>query len=259
MHLAPIGYLQSCFRDKFGTPRQPGLVPESWAELRLRPDLQPEICLQGLEGFSHVWLIFWFHLNKISQYHAKVHPPRMNGQSVGLFATRTPHRPNPIGLSLVKLERIENAVLYFSGIDLVDGTPILDIKPYLPEIESVATDKVGWTSDAESFDITSQVIVEFTPAALLQLTQWQQSMTSEHPEVQLRDLIVRTIQLDPRPLIYRETHLPQNNLAPNLDSPQIEKIKKYRQDHAVRLFNGDIHFKFLQETQVEVFSIIIKE
>lgn len=255
MHLTPIGYLRSCYRDKFGTPRQPGLVPESWAELRLRPDLQPEICLQGLEGFSHVWLIFWFHLNKISQYHAKVHPPRKHGQSVGLFATRTPHRPNPLGLSLVKLERIENAVLYFSGVDLVDGTPVLDIKPYLPEIESISTEKVGWTRDAESSDKSSHVNVEFTPTAWLQLNQWQQSLANEHPEVQLHELIVNTIRLDPRPLIYRETCLSQSGVVPSLGPTNLEKVKKYRQDHAVRLFNGDIHFRFLHETQVEVFLI----
>jgi tRNA-Thr(GGU) m(6)t(6)A37 methyltransferase TsaA len=232
MQLNPIGTIESCFRDKFGTPRQPGLVPEATAQLRLRPDLQPEICLQGLEGFSHVWLIFWFHLNKISQYHAKVHPPRLEGKSVGLFATRTPHRPNPLGLSLVRLVRIENSILYFSGIDLVDGTPVLDIKPYLPEIEGIPAERAGWTSEAT----TTQISVEFSPTAKQQLDEWQARLGSTHPEVRLEKLIRETIQLDPRPLVYKR----------NADGAS----------HAVRLFDGDVHFRFFENPPLaEVFEI----
>ena len=133
--MEPIGYIESCFKDKFGTPRQPGLVKKAWAKLKIRADLQPEESLQGLEGFSHVWLIWVFHQNKVSRYHAKVHPPRLGGKSMGLFATRTPHRPNPIGLSLVEIVRVEKDGIVVSGADLVDGTPILDIKPYLQEVE----------------------------------------------------------------------------------------------------------------------------
>lgn len=232
MQLNPIGIIESCFRDKFGTPRQPGLAPEATAQLRLRPDLQPEICLQGLEGFSHVWLIFWFHLNRISQYHAKVHPPRLEGKSVGLFATRTPHRPNPIGLSLVRLVRIEEGTLYFSGIDLVDGTPILDIKPYLPEIEAVPAERSGWTSEAAN----SQISVEFSLIARQQLNEWQARLEFAHPGVNLEKLIRETIQLDPRPLVYKRA-------ADGVS-------------HAVRLFDGDVHFRFFDNpTSAEVFEI----
>ena len=79
VEVTPIGFLKSCYPDKFGTPRQPGLVPGARAELKLRPDLQPELALQGLEGFSHIWLIFVFHKNQSARYHAKVHPPRLGG------------------------------------------------------------------------------------------------------------------------------------------------------------------------------------
>ncbi|RYZ79837.1 MAG: tRNA (N6-threonylcarbamoyladenosine(37)-N6)-methyltransferase TrmO, partial [Proteobacteria bacterium] len=130
MQLTPIGTLESCYRDKFGTPRQPGLSPEAWSKLKIRADLQPAQALEGLEKFSHVWLIFEFHQNKTARYHAKVHPPRLGGESMGVFATRSPHRPNPLGLSLVKLVKIEGDCLFFAGADLVDGTPIFDIKPY---------------------------------------------------------------------------------------------------------------------------------
>ena len=111
MDVTPIGFLKSCYPDKFGTPRQPGLVSGARAELKLRSDLQPELALQGLEGFSHIWLIFIFHKNQSARYHAKVHPPRLKGEPIGLFATRTPHRPNPIGLSLVELVEIRVMLL----------------------------------------------------------------------------------------------------------------------------------------------------
>lgn len=236
-HLDPIGFIDSCFRDKFGTPRQPGLAPESSAELTLRSNLQPEISTLGLEGFSHVWLIFWFHLNKVAHYHAKVHPPRMNGQSVGLFATRSPHRPNPMGLSLVKLEKIVGPTLYFSGIDLVHGTPILDIKPYLPDIEAVPEARSGWAAQAanESTDI------EFSHEALTQLQEWQARYDELSKPTNLKKLIIETIQLDPRPLVYKN-----QSYLDKLDS---------RQSHAVRLFDGDIHFEYLSPTKALVKEI----
>lgn len=227
-----IGYLESCYKDKFGTPRQPGLAPASTAKLKIFPQLQPEESLQGLDSFSHVWLIFWFHLNQTAQFHAKVHPPRLEGKSLGLFSTRTPHRPNPLGLSLVKLEKIEKDELFFSGIDLVNGTPILDIKPYLPQIESKTEASEGWTQQAN----TTTISVEFSPQAADTLTKWQH----QKPELNLQQLIIETIQLDPRPLVYRGYE--------GQDSP-------YRADHAVRLYEGDIHFKFLQADLVQVHEI----
>ena len=86
--MEPIGYLESCYRDKFGTPRQSGLVKSSWARLRIRSDLQPEQALEGIEGFSHLWLVWVFHQNKTARYHAKVHPQRLEGKTMGVFATR---------------------------------------------------------------------------------------------------------------------------------------------------------------------------
>ncbi|WP_413576794.1 tRNA (N6-threonylcarbamoyladenosine(37)-N6)-methyltransferase TrmO [Bdellovibrio sp. HCB290] len=232
--MEPIGFIESCFKDKFGTPRQPGLVKSAWAKLKIRADLQPEEALQGLEGFSHVWLVWVFHQNKVARYHAKVHPPRMGGKSIGLFATRTPHRPNPIGLSLVELVKVEKDGIIVSGADLVDGTPILDIKPYLPEIESIPNAKTGWTSEVSKDPIQ----VEFSEHASKLLEQWQQ----RNPDKKLKEVIEDTLRLDPRPVVYR--------------GYEGEGAAPYRNKHAVRLFDGDIHFEFESATLVRVLDIL---
>ncbi len=139
-----LGLLESCFKEKFGTPRQPHLVPGSLARLRVHPRYSPLHSLAGLGEFSHVWLISWFHLNTNKTFHPKIHPPRLKGGKIGVFASRSPHRPNPLGLSLAKLEKVEGDTLYLSGIDLIDGTPILDIKPYLPFSDSAPAPQAGW-------------------------------------------------------------------------------------------------------------------
>ena len=95
MEIKPIAYAESCYLDKFGTPRQSGRAPAARAYLKFEKEFQPEIALQGLEDFSHIFVIFQFHLNNTARYHAKVHPPRFEGKTLGVFATRTPHRPNP--------------------------------------------------------------------------------------------------------------------------------------------------------------------
>lgn len=231
--MEPIGYLESCFKDKFGTPRQPGLVKKAWARLKIRGDLQPEESLQGLEGFSHVWLIWIFHQNKVARYHAKVHPPRLGGKSMGVFATRTPHRPNPLGLSLVELISVEKDGIVVAGADLVDGTPILDIKPYLPEVEAISDARTGWPTDVAKEAIS----VEFTPHAEAVLQEWQ----THHPEKALQEIIEETLKLDPRPVVYRGYE---------------EGESPYRNQHAVRLFDGDIHFKFETPTLVKVLDIL---
>lgn len=146
--LRVIGKLRSCFREKFGTPRQPLLVPGATATLTIAREFLPEHSLSGLERFSHVWLISYFHLNTNKTIRPKIHPPRLKGESIGLFASRSPHRPSPIGLSLARLVAVKGAVIHLAGIDLVDGTPILDVKPYIPEWDSVPQATPGWVNDA---------------------------------------------------------------------------------------------------------------
>ena len=136
--MEPIAYIRSDFPSKFGVPRQAGLVEELRAAIVFEPPYRVPEALRGIEGFSHLWLIWEFSKNKRQSWSPTVRPPRLGGnQRMGVFATRSPFRPNPIGLSCVRLERVElsgpeGPVLYVSGADLVDGTPIFDIKPYIP-------------------------------------------------------------------------------------------------------------------------------
>ncbi|XP_004865021.2 tRNA (adenine(37)-N6)-methyltransferase isoform X2 [Heterocephalus glaber] len=134
----PIGYLESCFTAKNGTPRQPSICSHSRACLRIRKNIfnNPAHSLMGLEQFSHVWILFVFHKNGHLSYKAKVQPPRLNGAKTGVFSTRSPHRPNAIGLTLAKLEKVEGGAIYLSGIDMIHGTPVLDIKPYIADYDS---------------------------------------------------------------------------------------------------------------------------
>jgi tRNA-Thr(GGU) m(6)t(6)A37 methyltransferase TsaA len=146
--LKPIGLIESPYKQKFGTPRQSGLVPEARGKIRLNPDFCPPGCLEGVSQFSHLWVIFQFHKNTNETVSGKVKPPRLNGEKMGLFATRTPHRPNPIGLSVVKVEGVdeEELTIQVSGLDMVDQTPVFDLKPYHPEVDGIANANGGWTT-----------------------------------------------------------------------------------------------------------------
>ncbi|SPQ99175.1 unnamed protein product (mitochondrion) [Plasmodiophora brassicae] len=139
--LKPIGVLQSVFRDRRGTPRQSLLVPHARARLTLNVDVQGKASLEGLSEFSHVWLIGTFHENTdggaASRFKAKVAPPRLNGAKVGVFATRSPHRPVPLSLTVARLDAVVDGTLWLSGADLLDGTPILDVKPYVARYDSI--------------------------------------------------------------------------------------------------------------------------
>ena len=229
-----IGQVESCYPDKFGTPRQPGLVPASEAFIRINSEFQPEISLQGLSEFSHLWLMFWFHENQNSKFHAKVHPPRLRGESRGVFATRSPHRPNPIGLSLVELVKIETDGIWVRGVDVISGTPVLDIKPYLRDVESKPEAKSGWT-DRKS---PSEIEVEWPQDLLQSIKAWQ--IKSAKPELQ--NLIEQTLRLDPRPEVYKGFE--------NSDSAP------YRTEHAVRFWDGDIHFRFLTPEKIQITKVI---
>ncbi len=142
MDMQVIAHIRTDFATKFGVPRQSGLVPEVQATIVFEPPYRNADALRGLEAFSHLWLIWHFSEVKQAGWSPTVRPPRLGGNArMGVFATRSPYRPNPIGLSSVKLERIDwdtpdGAVIYVSGADLMNGTPILDIKPYLAYTDS---------------------------------------------------------------------------------------------------------------------------
>ncbi|MBL7543031.1 MAG: tRNA (N6-threonylcarbamoyladenosine(37)-N6)-methyltransferase TrmO [Bdellovibrionaceae bacterium] len=256
--LQPIGVLESCYLDKFGTPRQPGLVPTSFGRIRIFPEWQPADSLQGLEAFSHIWVLFHFHQNQVAHFHAKVHPPRMGGGKMGVFATRSPHRPNPVGLSLVKLDRIESPYIYISGIDIINETPVFDIKPYLSFIEAVPSAVSGWAQDRQDKrdkqdkqDEQDQQTKQATQAKAdthievifpANIKSKLAFIEAKYPQYQFQDLVTRTLKLDPRPTVYK--------------GYEQEKNSPYRQTHAVRLIQYDVHFEFISKDQIQIIDII---
>ncbi len=152
----PVAYIRSDFKEKFGIPRQSGRAPSLTAEIVFLPEFSQEEAFKGLEGFSHLWILFDFSLAHRQEFSATVRPPRLGGnERVGVFASRSPFRPNPIGLSCVKLEKIEKrdegTVLTVSGADLLDGTPIVDIKPYLPFADCVPNATAGYAGKTENY------------------------------------------------------------------------------------------------------------
>lgn len=174
-----VAVFHSPFGSKFGAPRQSGVVPELEGRIVLESPFRHEEALRGLEEFDYLWLLWLFSANKHRASGLTVRPPRLGGNTrLGVFATRSPFRPNPIGLSAVKLERIERhpslgPVIHVSGADLIDGTPIVDIKPYLPYCDAHPDARGGFTTTSEwqqlEVEIPSAVAQLFTPAQLVAL------------------------------------------------------------------------------------------
>jgi tRNA-Thr(GGU) m(6)t(6)A37 methyltransferase TsaA len=193
INLQPIGIIHSPFKEKFAVPRQPGLVNSVEVELELLPPYNQQETVRGLEDFSHIWLIFLFHQNIHRNWHTTVRPPRLGGnKKVGVFASRSPFRPNPVGLSAVELLEIvyqkPRLILRLRGADLVDGTPILDIKPYLPYSDSLPS-----ASGSFATEEPVPIPVEFSPQAENDL----EDLREIYPE--LRRTIIEILEQDPRP------------------------------------------------------------
>ncbi|XP_074564675.1 uncharacterized protein LOC141821187 [Curcuma longa] len=169
--MTPIGTIRSCFSTRNGTPRQPLLVPLARACLVFDSGQIPTAALEGLAEYSHCWILYVFHLNtdldklwrepSRSKFKAKVRVPRLKGGKMGVLATRSPHRPCPIGLTVAKVEALDGHALLLSGVDLVDSTPVLDIKPYLPYSDSIHGATVpNWVKADDTLAVAS---VSFSP------------------------------------------------------------------------------------------------
>lgn len=189
-----IGLVHSCFKEKFGIPRQPGLAPLACAEIELLPPYNDRAAFEGLEGCTHLWIQFVFHANKREEWKTKVKPPRLGGnKSLGVFATRSPTRPAPIGLSVVRyrgiVEREGKLLVQISGVDLLEGTPVLDIKPYVPYVDCVLEAENAFAAAAP------ELIAVDIPAPLMAqcVAYWQRTGTD------LAGLITQILQQDPRP------------------------------------------------------------
>lgn len=193
--VTPIGVIRSVFTDRFGIPRQPNLVTAAEARLILLPPYDREEALDGLDGFSHIWLLFLFHTCVGAGWRPKVRPPRLGGRrKIGVFASRAPYRPNPIGLSAVEYlgfdRTTDGLTLRLRGVDMLDGTPVLDIKPYLRYADAIPTASAGFADAPPCAD--QQVL--FTNEAQSQLLRFDPDGAR-----QLQRLIVQTLRLDPRP------------------------------------------------------------
>ncbi|MEY4641637.1 MAG: hypothetical protein RLZZ227_1631 [Pseudomonadota bacterium] len=189
--------LRSPYKQKFAIPRQPNLVREAIGELVFEAEFADINALRGLERFSHLWLLFVFHETAAQGWSPTVTPPRLGGSTkVGVFASRSTFRPNPLGLSVVEFldyqQRGAELVLRVRGIDLLDGTPIIDIKPYLPYADTVAGATGGYAPDAP----VAQLDVIFSTEARAQLTPHAQ----RHPE--LEAFITAVLRQDPRPAVH---------------------------------------------------------
>ena len=186
--MAYIGYIHTQFPEKFGIPRQSGLVENAIGEIVFEPKFRNPDAVKGIEEFSHLWLLWDFSKAHQEEFHATVAPPRLGGRKrMGVFATRSPFRPNSIGLSCVKLlgVRLEEAigpVLTVSGVDLLDGTPLYDIKPYLPYADAHTEAKGGFGEELKD----SHIPVIFPEELLFEL-----------PE-ELRKTAVDVLAQDPR-------------------------------------------------------------
>ncbi len=229
-----IALTRSCFKDKFGVPRQPGLTRHARADLLIQPPYDREDAFRGLETASHLWLIFQFHEAVRAEWRPVVRPPRLGGnQKMGVFASRSPFRPNSLGLSVVRnrglVRKDGQLILQISDHDLIEGTPILDIKPYLPFADSVPEATLGWAETAP----TERLEVVFRPEAKAQLAGLA---AEQYPELEM--LITDIVSYDPRPSFRR--------------GREEERI------YGAHLYDLNVRFRFVNDhsqKRVEVLSV----
>ncbi|WP_070886622.1 tRNA (N6-threonylcarbamoyladenosine(37)-N6)-methyltransferase TrmO [Pseudomonas argentinensis] len=223
--VSPIGYVRSCFKEKFAIPRQPQLAPAARGVLELCPPFDGGDAVQGLEKVSHVWLLFLFHQALEDKPRLKVRPPRLGGnRAIGVFATRATHRPNGIGQSVVKLEKVDQDRLWLSGIDLLDGTPVLDVKPYVPY-----ADNVPGAHNHIATDAPAQIDVLWQDSALDSARS--HALRLGEPLV---ELIEQCLAQDPRPAYQQPT--PERR-------------------YGVRLWDVDVHWHYPQSGCIKVLAI----
>ncbi len=194
--LTPVAHIRSCFTQRFGIPRQPGLVASATAQIIFSNTENNKLSLRGLDEFSHLWVVFLFHQQNYAKSKPLVWPPRLGGRkTMGVFATRSPNRPNPIGLSAVEIDRIthdkKEIQIHVRGGDFLDGTPVLDLKPYVSFADSIADASSSWVTA-----IDESMPVNWSDEALNNLRERQQH--SNHL-ADARQLIEETLAQDPRP------------------------------------------------------------
>lgn len=197
-----VGVMHSCFMAKFGVPRQPGLIQEATGYIELRPPYNQPNTVRGLEDFSHIWVLFVFHHNIREGWKATVRPPRLGGDKrIGVFASRSPFRPSPLGLSVLELLNVElkdHGIirLHVKGQDIVNGTPVVDIKPYVPYTDALPDAHGGFASSSPDGNALPVMVSKEAERHFEQLER--RGLKS------FRELAKRVIAADPRPAYQRE-------------------------------------------------------
>jgi tRNA (adenine37-N6)-methyltransferase len=198
--LHPIGRIRTSFANKVDAPRQPAAATGASGVIELFAGRNLEHAIEDIAGWERIWVIFWFDRN--TGWRPKVLPPRSTDGRKGVLSTRSPHRPNPLGLSVLRLERVEGLNLHVLDVDLLDGTPVLDIKPYVPYTDAFPDSGSGWLGGAAgqpgAADPGRSYVVEFSTRAEAQLA-WIAARTA----LPLRERILNTLKLGPQPHPYR--------------------------------------------------------
>jgi tRNA-Thr(GGU) m(6)t(6)A37 methyltransferase TsaA len=229
LQLTPIGMVRTSFSEKFGVPRQAMMIARAQGIIKLSKDRRFEIALRDLASFSHIWLIYHFHKIGNRPWRAAVDTPRLDAEGMmGVFATRSPHRPNPIGMSAVKLESIDltpddGIEIHISGVDILDGTPVLDIKPYLPYADRIDEANSGWASSS----------IEKYPVTYSEQASRLIESDNERGELYFGELLQEILEFDPRPTSQRR--------AKNIFVAESDGSK-----FAFRLLGRDIHWHIHQ-------------
>jgi len=193
LHLRPIGVVRSPFKERVDAPRQPNAARDVEGSIELYAGHNFEQALEDIQGFNFIWVLFWFHLN--DTWKPKVSPPR-SGLRRGVFATRSPYRPNPIGMSVVELRKVEGLVLSVRSLDILDGTPVLDLKPYIPYVDSLPDAKSGW------LDAPSDPQPEFAVGFAL-LAEEQLAFLKAGFGLELAERFIAALKLGPEPQAFR--------------------------------------------------------
>ncbi|MCL9776020.1 tRNA (N6-threonylcarbamoyladenosine(37)-N6)-methyltransferase TrmO [Vibrio methylphosphonaticus] len=220
-HIDPIGTISSPYKEKFAVPRQPRLVPAATATVKLHGQANCQEAVKGIEQFSHLWLLFLFDQNINAGWKPTVRPPRLGGnERMGVLATRSTFRPNGIGMSAVELKGIEQqgaqTLIHIGSADLVDGTPIVDIKPYIPYSDSIPQAQGGYASDEpELIDVQFSVNVD---------AFFNERKDGDHR----RQVISQVLAQDPR--------------------PAYKKGKPDNKEYGVKLYDWNIKFKIKDES-----------
>ncbi|MFL6603851.1 MAG: tRNA (N6-threonylcarbamoyladenosine(37)-N6)-methyltransferase TrmO [Steroidobacteraceae bacterium] len=236
--LDPIGFLRSPLATKVQAARQPRAAAGTPARIELLPGRNFEHALEDLAHWELIWVIFWFHLN--SGWRPKVLPPRSTTGRKGVFATRSPHRPNPIGMSVVRLERVDGLTLHIRDTDMLDGTPVLDLKPYVAYTDAHPGAGTGWLEDAARPDTPAQPAdpvraydVQFAALAAEQ-ARWIES----HTGLSIRERIESTLALGPTPHPYRRIRRLDEGMQLSVKEWRVGFTVVEREARVINIYSG---------------------